>query len=227
MLGAFSAAAVIPSFETFVEEFDITITQASYFVSVPIIFLGTFVADFLSTKAGASLSWTLAHPITLNPGVFPLLWSPISKRIGRRPVLVSPFRSMTLDRSPPSRLDSFHSIWSRGRSPRSPSTKFRNLSTARQRSSLGRNAFRRRIHALIRCSHDDPSVPSVRCASLEGGRRAYERTSNLTPVADLQDFPLAAAEHRRQHRRRDILFAREGCQARSMDPSHQSWSACR
>lgn len=40
MLGAFSAAAVIPSFETFVEEFDITITQASYFVSVPIIFLG-------------------------------------------------------------------------------------------------------------------------------------------------------------------------------------------
>ncbi|GAA5967638.1 hypothetical protein JCM8115_007012 [Rhodotorula mucilaginosa] len=61
MLGAFSAAAVIPSFETFVEEFDITITQASYFVSVPIIFLG----------------------------VFPLLWSPISKRIGRRPVLLA------------------------------------------------------------------------------------------------------------------------------------------
>lgn len=46
MLGAFSAAAVIPSFETFVEEFDITITQASYFVSVPIIFLGMFAADF-------------------------------------------------------------------------------------------------------------------------------------------------------------------------------------
>ena len=46
MLGAFSAAAVIPSFETFVQEFDITITQASYFVSVPIIFLGMFAADF-------------------------------------------------------------------------------------------------------------------------------------------------------------------------------------
>lgn len=40
MLGPFSAAAVIPSFETFVEDFGITITQASYFVSVPIVFLG-------------------------------------------------------------------------------------------------------------------------------------------------------------------------------------------
>lgn len=61
MLGPFSAAAVIPAFEIFVEDFGITITQASYFVSVHILFLG----------------------------VFPLLWSPVSKRIGRRPVLVS------------------------------------------------------------------------------------------------------------------------------------------
>ncbi|POY74611.1 hypothetical protein BMF94_2372 [Rhodotorula taiwanensis] len=61
MLGPFSAAAVIPSFETFVEDFGITITQASYFVSVPIVFLG----------------------------VFPLVWSPVSKRIGRRPVLLA------------------------------------------------------------------------------------------------------------------------------------------
>ncbi|KPV74750.1 uncharacterized protein RHOBADRAFT_53698 [Rhodotorula graminis WP1] len=60
MMGAFSAAAVIPSFETFAEHWGISITQASYFVSVPIIFLG----------------------------VFPLLWAPVSNRIGRRPVLL-------------------------------------------------------------------------------------------------------------------------------------------
>ncbi|GAA5821619.1 hypothetical protein JCM3770_005701 [Rhodotorula araucariae] len=60
MMGAFSAAAVIPSFETFVELWGCSITEASYFVSVPIIFLG----------------------------VFPLIWAPISNRIGRRPVLL-------------------------------------------------------------------------------------------------------------------------------------------
>ncbi|GJN90621.1 hypothetical protein Rhopal_003633-T1 [Rhodotorula paludigena] len=60
MLGPFSAAAVIPSFETFVELWGISITQASYFVSVPIVFLG----------------------------FFPLVWGPISNRIGRRPVLL-------------------------------------------------------------------------------------------------------------------------------------------
>jgi len=31
-MGAFSAAAVIPSFETFAEHWGISITQASYFV---------------------------------------------------------------------------------------------------------------------------------------------------------------------------------------------------
>ncbi|PRQ71468.1 Major facilitator superfamily domain-containing protein [Rhodotorula toruloides] len=60
MMGPFSAAAVIPSFETFVEDFGVSITQASYLVSVPIVFLG----------------------------FFPLLWAPISNRIGRRPVLL-------------------------------------------------------------------------------------------------------------------------------------------
>jgi len=61
MMGPFSAAAVIPSFGQFSEEFGVSITQASYFVSVPILFLGTF----------------------------PLLWGPVSARIGRRPVLLA------------------------------------------------------------------------------------------------------------------------------------------
>ncbi|BGP24751.1 hypothetical protein JCM10295v2_003670 [Rhodotorula toruloides] len=60
MMGPFSAAAVIPSFETFVKDFGITITQASYLVSVPILFLG----------------------------VTPLVAAPISARVGRRPILL-------------------------------------------------------------------------------------------------------------------------------------------
>ncbi|KAJ4482144.1 MFS multidrug transporter [Lentinula aciculospora] len=57
-LGPFSAACVIPSFEAFVIDFNISLTEASYLVSVPIVFLGTI----------------------------PLLWAPVSSRIGRRPV---------------------------------------------------------------------------------------------------------------------------------------------
>ncbi|KAJ3879960.1 MFS multidrug transporter [Lentinula edodes] len=60
-LGPFSAACVIPSFEDFVVDFGITLTEASYLVSVPIVFLGTI----------------------------PLLWAPVSKRIGRRPVYLA------------------------------------------------------------------------------------------------------------------------------------------
>ncbi|KAG9020604.1 hypothetical protein FRB95_003901, partial [Tulasnella sp. JGI-2019a] len=41
MMGPFLAAAVIPAFLAFAEDFNISITQASYFVSVQIIFLGT------------------------------------------------------------------------------------------------------------------------------------------------------------------------------------------
>ncbi|KAM0749529.1 MFS general substrate transporter [Meredithblackwellia eburnea MCA 4105] len=58
MMGPFSAAAVIPAFEDFVGDYGISITQASYFVSVPIIFLG----------------------------VFPLIWAPVASRVGRRPI---------------------------------------------------------------------------------------------------------------------------------------------
>lgn len=61
MMGPFSAAAVVPSFVTFAREFDVTITQTTYLVSVPIIFLGTF----------------------------PLLWAPVSSRIGRRPIFLA------------------------------------------------------------------------------------------------------------------------------------------
>ncbi|GAA5824385.1 hypothetical protein JCM11251_000400 [Rhodosporidiobolus azoricus] len=63
MQGPFSAAATIPAFEQFVEEWGISITTASYTVSLVIIFLG----------------------------VFPLLWAPVSNRIGRRPVLLASF----------------------------------------------------------------------------------------------------------------------------------------
>ncbi|GAA6005856.1 hypothetical protein JCM10207_007251 [Rhodosporidiobolus poonsookiae] len=63
MMGPFSAAATIPAFEQFVEEWGISITLASYTVSIVIIFIGCF----------------------------PLLWAPISNRIGRRPVLLISF----------------------------------------------------------------------------------------------------------------------------------------
>ncbi|KAG8867773.1 hypothetical protein FRB98_003967, partial [Tulasnella sp. 332] len=58
MMGPFVAAAVIPAFGSFAEEYGISITQASYFVSVQIIFIG----------------------------VAPLFWAPVANRIGRRPV---------------------------------------------------------------------------------------------------------------------------------------------
>ncbi|KAL8283127.1 hypothetical protein RQP46_005905 [Phenoliferia psychrophenolica] len=61
MMGPFSAAAVIPAFESYVMDFGISITSASYLVSVPILFLG----------------------------VSPLFWSPVSARIGRRPVYLA------------------------------------------------------------------------------------------------------------------------------------------
>ncbi|BGP17282.1 hypothetical protein JCM10213_008164 [Rhodosporidiobolus nylandii] len=63
MMGPFSAAATIPSFEDFVVDFGVSITQASYTVSIVIIFLG----------------------------VMPLLFAPISHRIGRRPILLLSF----------------------------------------------------------------------------------------------------------------------------------------
>ncbi|KAF9066697.1 MFS multidrug transporter [Rhodocollybia butyracea] len=60
-LGPFSAAAAIPSFEIFVDQFGVSLTEASYFTAVPILFLGTF----------------------------PFLWAPVSSRIGRRPVYLA------------------------------------------------------------------------------------------------------------------------------------------
>lgn len=59
MMGPFSAASTIPAFENFTEDFDISITQASYTVSIVILFLCSF-----------------------------LLIGPVSARIGRRPVLL-------------------------------------------------------------------------------------------------------------------------------------------
>ncbi|KAL4245865.1 hypothetical protein ABKN59_008794 [Abortiporus biennis] len=58
MQGPFAAALVIPAFMDFAQEFNISLNQASYLVSVQILFLG----------------------------VFPILWAPLSDRIGRRPV---------------------------------------------------------------------------------------------------------------------------------------------
>ncbi|KAJ4463904.1 major facilitator superfamily domain-containing protein [Lentinula lateritia] len=67
-LGPFSAACatsqllfVVPSFELFAVEFEVSLTKASYITAVPIVFLGTF----------------------------PFLWAPISSRIGRRPVYLA------------------------------------------------------------------------------------------------------------------------------------------
>ncbi|KAJ7439457.1 MFS multidrug transporter [Mycena latifolia] len=58
MQGPFSGAIVIPAFQLFAAEFDISIAKASYITSVQILFLGAM----------------------------PLIWSPLSSRIGRRPV---------------------------------------------------------------------------------------------------------------------------------------------
>ncbi|KAJ6466365.1 MFS multidrug transporter [Mycena sanguinolenta] len=58
MQGPFTAALVIPSFQLLAEEFRLTLTQVTYIVSIQIICLG----------------------------VFPLFWSPLATRIGRRPV---------------------------------------------------------------------------------------------------------------------------------------------
>ncbi|KAJ7242882.1 MFS general substrate transporter [Mycena haematopus] len=58
MQGPFTAAIVIPSLQLLAEEFRITLTQATYIASIQIICLG----------------------------VFPLFWSPLACRIGRRPV---------------------------------------------------------------------------------------------------------------------------------------------
>ncbi|THH29771.1 hypothetical protein EUX98_g4423 [Antrodiella citrinella] len=49
---------VIPAFTDFSQDFNISLNKAAYLISVPILFLG----------------------------IFPILWSPISERIGRRPV---------------------------------------------------------------------------------------------------------------------------------------------
>ncbi|KAJ6466366.1 MFS multidrug transporter [Mycena sanguinolenta] len=58
MQGPFTAALVIPSFLLFAEEFRLTLTQVTYIASIQIICLG----------------------------VFPLFWSPLATRMGRRPV---------------------------------------------------------------------------------------------------------------------------------------------
>ncbi|KAJ7754339.1 MFS general substrate transporter [Mycena maculata] len=58
MQGPFSSAITIPAFGLFAAEFNISIARASYITSVQILFLGAM----------------------------PLVWSPISSRIGRRPV---------------------------------------------------------------------------------------------------------------------------------------------
>lgn len=70
MMCTFIAAGVIPSAEQFVEDFGITLTQASYLTSIQILILG----------------------------LSPLFWKPISNRFGRRPVwLISTFCSMVLN----------------------------------------------------------------------------------------------------------------------------------
>ena len=61
MMGAFSAAAVIPSFETFSEMWNVSITQASYFVCV---FAVVRVVGFVLTLFLSSL---LSCKDTLEP----------------------------------------------------------------------------------------------------------------------------------------------------------------
>lgn len=86
-MGPFAAAATIPAFENFVEEFGISITQASYTVS------GEFNESSIAPTRVLSLtSWSFAkmHAVQiLFLGVFPLLFSPISSRIGRRPMFLA------------------------------------------------------------------------------------------------------------------------------------------
>ncbi len=70
MMTTFTAAAVIPAFEDFAIEFNITLTEASYLTSIQILSLG----------------------------FSPRFWKPISNRFGRRPVwLISTFCSMILN----------------------------------------------------------------------------------------------------------------------------------
>ncbi|KUJ09542.1 MFS transporter [Mollisia scopiformis] len=67
MITTFTAAAVIPAFETFSIDFGISITRASYLTSIQILILG----------------------------FAPLFWKPISNRFGRRPIwLISTLCSM-------------------------------------------------------------------------------------------------------------------------------------
>ncbi|KAI9879913.1 MAG: hypothetical protein M1830_006580 [Pleopsidium flavum] len=66
MVTTFTAAGIIPGFPTFAKRYGTSIEEASYLASVEILFLG----------------------------IFPFVWSPISKRFGRRPVfLISTFGS--------------------------------------------------------------------------------------------------------------------------------------
>lgn len=58
MMTTFTAAAVIPAFETFSIDFGISLTRASYLTSIQILILG----------------------------FSPLFWKPISNRFGRRPI---------------------------------------------------------------------------------------------------------------------------------------------
>ncbi|KAF8589747.1 MFS multidrug transporter [Ramaria rubella] len=58
MQGPFSAAITIPAFMDLSKEFRVDLNTAAYLTSVPIIFLG----------------------------VFPIIWSPFSARVGRRPI---------------------------------------------------------------------------------------------------------------------------------------------
>ncbi|CZR55677.1 related to synaptic vesicle transporter SVOP and related transporters (major facilitator superfamily) [Phialocephala subalpina] len=67
MMTTFTAAAVIPAFETFSIDFGISITKASYLTSIQILILG----------------------------FAPLFWKPVSNRFGRRPIwLISTLCSM-------------------------------------------------------------------------------------------------------------------------------------
>lgn len=67
MMTTFTAASVIPAFENFAEDFNVTITKASYITSVQIVVL----------------AWA------------PLFWKPISNRFGRRPIwLISTLGSL-------------------------------------------------------------------------------------------------------------------------------------
>lgn len=107
LMGPFAAAAIIPAYVVFTQDFGISITQASYLtsgkstISHKQIFrnLSFFLLQQWEGKTALLGMAQNAQNVDgflsarfivqiLFLGVFPLLWSPVSSRIGRRPMFL-------------------------------------------------------------------------------------------------------------------------------------------